>query len=121
MFTTEEETSLMNLAEGAAIEMFDQELIKALKNIEDPNRDGKLEREVTLVVKLKPTDVRGVLSVKIGVKSKLGARNVVSTHLSFGTDRLTGQMEIREIQQQRPLFPETDAGVRRKGDKDSLN
>ena len=47
MYTSDELTSLINLADGAAIELFDMELLKVLENIQNPNRQKDLEREIT--------------------------------------------------------------------------
>jgi hypothetical protein len=123
MFTKEDEISLVNLAEGAGIELFDLDLIKVIKNIEDPNNQIKFKREINLVVEFTPTDAKGMVDVKIGVKTKLAARNVVSTNVIYGRDPLSQKLEAREfISQQRDLpgFPTRDGDVKHKKNKETL-
>lgn len=102
MYEADELTSLSNLAEGAAIELFDFALQDAVANIEDPNRDPLAERKITMTVILKPSKTRqGMIDVEIKVEPKLQARKVINTILNFG--RVNGKLETREIHLQMPL------------------
>lgn len=101
MYTSEELTSLANLDNGGAIELFDLELEKVLENIDDINKKGKDERSITLTVKLKPTDTEGIVSTQIEVKSKLAGQRTRSTHLMIG--REGGKVKARELYKQQPL------------------
>jgi hypothetical protein len=102
MYTNDEIASLGNLAKGGVIELFDLELEKALRNIDDPNKVKDSEREIVLTVKLKPTDTKGIVSIKIGIKSKLAGQRIINTALMIG--RGPNGMEARELYQQQPLF-----------------
>jgi len=108
MYTADELTSLINLAEGAAVELFDLELLKVLKNIQNPNCQKDVEREIVLTVKLKPTDTPGIVFTRISVKPKMAAPNVISTHLLVGSG--PGGIEARELYKQQQFWDD-------KGDK----
>ncbi len=67
----DERLSLVNLKEGAAVEMFDIALQKVLENIHDINTTEEA-REITLKVKVKPmADNRSVIIYGIVCQSKL--------------------------------------------------
>jgi hypothetical protein len=64
--------SLATLKNGAAIELFDEELRKVLENIADINTSPTAKREVLLKVSFKPlSDQREDISVDIAVNAKL--------------------------------------------------
>ena len=110
MYTSEELVSLNNLGNGAAVEMFDNELEKVLNNLQDINKDGKAERSITLTVKFKPTDTQGIVSTQIECKSKLSGQRIFPTHLMIGHNGR--QSEAREMFQQQPLqFKDPDGKV----------
>lgn len=87
MQTTEERISLVNLKDGAAIELFDFELQKVLDNIMDPNTKAEAVREVTLKIKIKPDKERGFGPVEIHATSKMAPIAPVMTQVFFGQDR----------------------------------
>lgn len=66
-----EKATLANLANGAAAEVFQNELQKALDNTADPNTDAKTARVVTLKVTMVPTEDRSRAAVSIAASSKL--------------------------------------------------
>ena len=96
---SDEMPSILNIAEGGAVELFDLELARVFKNLSNPNRTRDAEREVVLTVKFKPTDAKSIIDTKISVKSKLAPRKVLSTlmHVENGEGR-----EL--VQKQRSLF-----------------
>ena len=96
---SDEMPSLMTIAEGGAVEMFDLEMAKVFKNLSNPNRTPDAEREITLTIKFKPTDAKSIVDAKISVKTKLAARRTISTlmHVENGEGR-----EL--VQKQRSLF-----------------
>lgn len=108
MKTSEEQTTLANLAKGAAMELFEIELEKVLENIEDINRDLKKPRELDIVIKFVPTDTQGIVLVKVGIKSKLSSFNEIKTHISYGRNEDTRQMEAYEIQRTQRQFWDED-------------
>lgn len=68
---SEEQVSLVTLRRGAAVELVDEEIRRALANIVDPNTDPEASREITLTLKLKPEKDRERVGINISVKSKL--------------------------------------------------
>lgn len=76
--------SLATLSDGAAIEMFDEELQRVLDNILDVNTDPKQAREITLKVKIQPNENREMGAVSIGTVSKLAPSKSVSTVFFMG-------------------------------------
>ncbi len=80
----EDPVTLVTLANGAAMEIFDSELSKVVENILDPNTDPKAVREVTLKVRIKPDASRKNAAVVVGVTSKTGAINGCGTQFFFG-------------------------------------
>jgi len=104
MQTSEQRTTLANLAKGAAMELFDIELEKVLENIADINRDPKKARELNIVLKFVPTVTPGIVLVKVGTKSKLSSFNEIKTHISYGRNEHTDQMEAYELVQTQREF-----------------
>jgi|GEM_PF-1687722 len=81
-----EQVSLSNLGHGAAVEIFDHELIRVLENIQDPNTKPDAVREITLKVKIKPDKARDFGIVEAQVVSKLAPVNPFTTRLFIGHD-----------------------------------
>ncbi|MBW2342526.1 MAG: replication terminator protein [Deltaproteobacteria bacterium] len=104
MHTKEELLSLSNIGDGAAMEMFDLELGRILKNIMDPNTEPKAAREIVLKVKFRPDEDRDLAQVDVAVSSKLAGSKAFMTRVIFGKDS-RGRMEARELETgQRSLF-----------------
>lgn len=68
--TRAEIVTLSNIANGAAVELFDHELKRVMANIKDPNADAKKKREVTLKVTLSPYADRSGAEMSLSVVSK---------------------------------------------------
>jgi hypothetical protein len=69
---TELETlTLVNLAGGAAPELFAREFGFLLENVQDPNTPAEKARTVTITVKVEPTEDRESGTISVEVKSKL--------------------------------------------------
>ena len=106
--TSDEKVSLLNLGGGAAVELFDRELNKVLKNIVDPNTEAKKQREVTLKVRKEPDEERFMGQVRIDVTSKTAAHRSFATQVIIGGEG--GRVEARElVSAQQKLF-EGDGG-----------
>lgn len=75
---------LATLKGGAALELFDEEFRKVIENITDINTKPDAVREVTLKVKIKPSDDRALGSVEIIVASKLAPFRPTSTTVYIG-------------------------------------
>lgn len=58
---------------GAAVELFQEEMEKVLKNINDISVDAEAVREIKLSFKIKPTHDRLSASVTIEAQSKLAS------------------------------------------------
>lgn len=72
--------SLINLNNGAAVEVFDRDLATVMENIKDINTDAETERSITLTVKFKPNPDRtgavAVVETKVrvaGIKANRGS------------------------------------------------
>lgn len=88
-FTNEEKTSLASLAQGAAIERFNDEMQRVLNNIVDPNTAEGV-REINLKVKIKPDESRATGEVSITCSSKLQHARGIRTRLYIGKERGAG-------------------------------
>lgn len=64
---------LETINNGAAVELFNEELKKVLSNINDIQVDAKQVREIKLVFAIHPTDDRMSASVTIQASSKLAS------------------------------------------------
>lgn len=82
-----ESMSLENLGQGAAVELFNVEMQRAMENIVDPNTDPKKSRTVLLKVTLKPDEEREYASITVQVSSTLAPIKPYSTHCFIGKDR----------------------------------
>lgn len=89
--------SLANIGQGAAIEKFDLELERCLKNILDPNTESG-PRDVVLKVTLKPNEKRNLVEIEVHCKSNL--KPLVSFTTAAAIGRSGGQVEARELVQQ---------------------
>lgn len=80
------QASLRSLGGGAAVELFDVELRKALENIGDPNTKADAPRVVMLKVKITPNEERSAATVAISAGSKLAEYKPFGTVFFLGTD-----------------------------------
>lgn len=115
MQTSDMKLTLDNMARGAAIELFDIELVNVLENLDDPNRDPKAVREIHLIAKFTPTETQGIVAIDIQTKKKMPARNGVRTTMVFERDPITERIKAREFvrAEQKDLWDGQD----RPGDK----
>lgn len=81
-----ERVTLATLRGGAAVEMFDSEMQRALDNIQDPNTQ-LTTRTITLTVKIKPDQNRSIGAVEINCGSKLAAPKPAVSQFYMGKDR----------------------------------
>jgi hypothetical protein len=79
------EVTLSTLNQGAAEELFNHELGKVIKNIEDPNTKATETRKITLELSFIPTRDRDGGVIKLAAKTKLaGVQGVESTFAQSG-------------------------------------
>lgn len=86
MQTELKEVSLETLGNGAAVELFNEELRKVLDNIADPNTPQKTSRMITLKVKITPNEERNGAAVEIAASSHLVANKPYGTYFFVGSD-----------------------------------
>jgi hypothetical protein len=97
--------TLENLCGGAALELFQSELDKVLRNIQDPNTDAKAVRKVTLEVIFAPDDEREVGAVSVKASTKLSGLKAAKSQVYFG--RHEGRLVATEWNpKQQGLFDE---------------
>jgi len=65
------ETSLENIADGVAVELFAHEMKKLAKNIADPNTKPTSKRTITLTFEFAPDDAREEVHCHVSAKTKL--------------------------------------------------
>lgn len=85
-----EVVTLSTLGGGAALELFQAELDKVLRNIADPNTEARKKRDITLKVSILPDDSRGVGGVLISCTSRVCGLKGHETVFYFG--RHAGQL-----------------------------
>jgi hypothetical protein len=101
----QEPVTLATLGSGAAIELFNIELQKALDNIVDENTPPTALREVWLKVKIKPEEDRNYGKVEITAGAKLAPINSFSTNFFIGKKQ--GKGIAKEDHRKQPkLFEE---------------
>ncbi len=93
----QEPVTLQNLYEGAALEAVNYELANVFANIQDPNTEATLQREVTLKIKIKPNQERGIAEVSFQAVPKLAPSKMVATTVLL--DRVQGEYVGFEMQQ----------------------
>ena len=94
-----ESVRLSDLANGAACELFDAELARVAYNIIDPNTDAKAVREITLKVRIKPTEDREMGDVTVICQAKLAGLRPAASRMFFG--RVEGKLVAIESEDPR--------------------
>lgn len=56
----EELVTLASIGNGAAMELFDRELVSVIRNISDVNTSQKTKRSITIKVDIQPDDERNI-------------------------------------------------------------
>lgn len=87
--------NLEDLANGAVKEKLSHALAEVANNIMDQNTDATKARKVTLVISMKPDEMREVISTTVDVKTTLTPEVGVGTTLLVGKDK--GQPVINEL------------------------
>jgi hypothetical protein len=102
--------SLETLGQGAAVEMFNEELARVLENCLDPNTKATANRSVTLVFSIKPDEDRTYGPGKIDVTSKLAPRKGVGLPVYIG--RKAGKAVATERDQRQMSFEDNISQMR---------
>ena len=106
-----ERVTIDTISKGAAIERANLEFDRILQNILDPNTSAKVMREVTLKIKIRPTEDRSMGSVEIQAIAKLAPVTEHITQVYIGTDQ-HGKPEASEIIEQELPFGENVTQMR---------
>jgi hypothetical protein len=93
----EEYFSLGNLARGAVLELFDEEVRKVLENIQDVNTDPEKARKMTISVTIKPNHKRDEANISVQTKLALAPTNSIDSRLYIGKDN-KGNVVAAEMQ-----------------------
>ena len=77
---------LENLGHGAAAELFEAELVNVIANIIDPNTKADAARQITLKMKIKPSNDRSACTVEISCESKLAPQQAFESTIFVGME-----------------------------------
>lgn len=107
MYTADEPLSLINIGNGAAVQLVEKELERVIKDILDLNTEAKATREVNLKIIFKPDENREIITTGIKATSKLAGSRIFGTSVTCGQSG--NRVEARELfSGQRPLFGEEE-------------
>ena len=81
-----EKLNLSEMAQGAFMEQFHDELQEVLVNIADPNTDPKKPRKITLTATLKANEDREIITFEVQSKSSLVPARPLSTVIIIDHD-----------------------------------
>lgn len=102
-----ETVSLENIANGAAVERFEEALKSVLANIHDVNTPATQARELSLVFKFKPNKDREIVTINIIPKVKLAPMSPHETQIFVSEQN--GEIQGFELNpNQLQLFDEAD-------------
>ena len=104
----QEKMSIANLAHGAAMEQFEREFSRVLKNIADPNTDAKKARKVVITVEVKPDENRAFANISVTTKSTLTPSVPIKTSMIIDRDN-TGNVVAAELLSSSPGQMRIDA------------
>ena len=85
---------LSEMLDGVIQKRFEEALMLALANIDDPNREAKKARNVTIKLVLMPDEERRTVRIEAGVETKFPAEAAVSKTAFIGNHK--GQYVISE-------------------------
>jgi hypothetical protein len=74
-----EEVNLLNIAGGAAVEVFDRLMQEALRNIADPATEAEAKRKIVIEVSLEPNEDRTALISSVQGHANLAKLRQVPT------------------------------------------
>lgn len=101
MTTTDQRSSLLQMAKGAIQERVDYEVTRVVDNLLDMNTEAKAKRKVTLTITMTTDDNRRVVKVEASAKSALAPVTPIDTSLVITADG-NGEMMLAEIVPQVP-------------------
>ncbi len=94
---------------GAVSERFEDEMVKVIENVLDPNTDVKKAREITIKLKVKPyPEDREMCEMEAIVSSKLAPTKTLISTLHVGMSEHGEVNAVENVPQQGGLFPEQE-------------
>lgn len=85
-------TTLANIADGVATELFAHEIKRVAKNIADPNTKAESKRVITMTFEFSPDENREEVNVHVEAKSKLA--NVKGHSKTVWCGKINGEPTI---------------------------
>ncbi len=80
----DERVSLVSVANGAAVELFEREFSAVLANISDINTSPSATRQITIKLTFKPDESRESAMVKVAVTSKVAGVRPIDREIFLG-------------------------------------
>jgi len=80
----DERVTLVSIANGAALELFERELTAVLSNIQDINTSPRQSREITIKFRFKPDESRESAMVNVAVSSKVAGVRPIDREVFLG-------------------------------------
>lgn len=105
---------LSGISDGGLQERFDFELAQVIKNIHDPNTDPTKKRKITIDLTIIPDEYREDVLIEYQVKSKLVARESLTSKVIIGQDE-KGKPQANELksgQRGQMYFDPTDSALK---------
>ncbi len=95
---------LETMCGGALPQMFDEELMRVMANIADPNTDATKVRSITIKVEVQPTKDRDTGTVTVTCKPTLAGVVGKTSQIFLGTDADGNHVATEFTAKDRPLF-----------------
>lgn len=95
--TKKEQSSILEMAQGAIMEACNVEVTKVMENILDPNTSATKKREVNIKLTFEPSADRSQVNVSAQSQAKLQPCNAVQTALYCGKDLKSGNIQAVEL------------------------
>jgi hypothetical protein len=89
--TGEEEVSLLTIARGAAVEVFDRLMQDVLRNVADPATEAETTRKITIEIALHPNEDRTAMVTGVQGKAALAPLRQVPTTLYTTAHKKNGR------------------------------
>jgi len=101
-----------SMGEGVLQDLFDKELNRVLKNINDVNTDPEQKRSITVKINFLPNKTRSAAIVKVECIPKLATDSKFETQIAIGLDN--GLVKAKELDaKQLSLFTDAKQNLRR--------
>ncbi len=92
-----DQSSILEMAQGAIMEACNVEVTKVMENIMDPNTAPTKKREVNIKLIFEPSADRSQVNISAQSIAKLQPSNAVQTALYCGKDSVSGKIQAVEL------------------------